>query len=50
MHDADGKFPCDNLSDEANLGHDLFYGRNDSGHNVPLKNAGCAACHNNKAR
>ena len=47
--DADGKFPCDNLSDEANLGHDLFYGRNDSGLNVPLaRNAGCSACHNNK--
>ena len=29
--DADDKFPCDNLSDEADLGHDLFYGRNDTG-------------------
>ena len=46
--DADGEFPCDNLSDEANLGHDLFYGRNDSGLNDPLKNARCSACHNNK--
>ena len=45
--DADGKFPCDNLSDAANLGHDLFFNRNDSGQNVSLKNAGCAACHNN---
>jgi cytochrome c peroxidase len=61
--DEDNKFPCDNLSNEANLGHDLFYGRNDSGLNrlvpnpragqpgqpaeIPL-NAGCAACHNNK--
>jgi cytochrome c peroxidase len=48
--DADHKFPCDNLSAAANLGHDLFYGRNDSGQNVPLKNAGCSACHNNKGR
>lgn len=31
--DADNKFPCDNLSAEANLGHDLWYGRNDSGKN-----------------
>jgi cytochrome c peroxidase len=51
--DEDHKFPCDNLDDEANLGHDLFYGRNDSGLNTGgpnggLKNAGCAACHNNK--
>jgi cytochrome c peroxidase len=46
--DVDRRFPCDNLSDEANLGHDLFYGRNDSGLNVPLKDANCSACHNNK--
>lgn len=35
--DKDGKFPCDNLSDEANRGHDLFYGK-----------ALCSGCHNNK--
>ena len=51
--DRNGKFPCDNLRPEANLGHDLFYGRNDTGNNTggpdgALKNAGCAACHNNK--
>jgi cytochrome c peroxidase len=46
--DADGVFPCDNLSAEANLGHDLFYGRNDTGLNDPIVNAGCAGCHNNK--
>jgi cytochrome c peroxidase len=46
--DGDGVFPCDNLSDEANLGHDLFYGRNDTGLNNPLVNAGCSICHNNK--
>jgi cytochrome c peroxidase len=46
--DDDGVFPCDNLSDEADLGHDLFYGRNDSGLNDPLVNAGCSLCHNNK--
>jgi len=60
--DDDGKFPCDNLSPEANLGHDIFYGRNDTGKNrdvtttnpftgqeqtAPL-NAGCTGCHNNK--
>ena len=53
IKDADGKFPCDNLSAEANLGHDIFYGRNDTGENrlvegrrgpAPL-NAGCTTCH-----
>lgn len=60
--DGDGHFPCDNLSDEANLGHDLFYGRNDSGLNRtvtgpvapnPFGPAGttpkwavCSFCHN----
>lgn len=59
--DHDGVFPCDNLSDEANLGHDLFWGRNDTGRNRfvgtnidPLTgtlttgplNANCAFCHN----
>ena len=31
--DADHKFPCDNLSPEANLGHDIFYGLNTTGRN-----------------
>jgi cytochrome c peroxidase len=43
--------PFTSLTDQENLGHDLFYGRNDSGLNkgnggLP-KNANCAACHNN---
>jgi cytochrome c peroxidase len=42
---ADGKFPLAGLTDQENLGHDLFYGRNDSGLNPTLKNAGCTACH-----
>jgi cytochrome c peroxidase len=59
---ADGNlaFPCANLSPEANLGHDIFYGVNTTGKNRiadifnpftgvtapgPL-NANCAACHN----
>ena len=48
--------PFSTLTEQENLGHDLFYGRNDSGLNrlvpgrpggplVP-KNAGCAVCHN----
>lgn len=58
--DADGRFPCDNLTDEENLGHDIFYGLNDTGNNrsrppitpgppgrpeAPVA-AGCPACHN----
>ncbi len=37
-----GKFPCANLSLEANRGHDLFF--------TPIAQggAGCSACHNNK--
>ncbi|MDI1481723.1 cytochrome c peroxidase [Polyangium sp. y55x31] len=38
--------PFSNLTPEENLGHDLFYGRNDSGLNPGLKNASCARCHN----
>ena len=43
-------FPCAGLSDQANLGHDIFYGLNTTGrnrlvNNVPL-NANCAVCHN----
>jgi hypothetical protein len=46
-------FPLAGLTDQENLGHDLFYGRNDSGMNTggpdgAPKNAGCVACHNNK--
>lgn len=56
--DADGEFPCDNLSDEANLGHDIFYGVNTTGNNrivfgprpfAPAtgpKWAFCSFCHN----
>jgi cytochrome c peroxidase len=54
--DADGVFPCDNLEEvegDPNLGHDIFYGRNDTGRNRPsvgpipgFLNAGCAICHN----
>jgi cytochrome c peroxidase len=44
--DADGVFPCDNLSPAANLGHDLFFGLNTSGRNPGPKNANCARCHN----
>jgi cytochrome c peroxidase len=54
--------PFTSLTDQENLGHDLFYGRNDTGRNrlVPNpfaifggpalapKNANCAVCHNNK--
>jgi len=50
-----GVFPLPNLTDQENLGRDLFYGKNDSGLNrlvdngkgalVP-KNASCATCHN----
>jgi len=38
--------PITTLTPEENLGHDLFYGRNDSGLNPELKDANCAACHN----
>ncbi|MDC3959545.1 cytochrome-c peroxidase [Polyangium jinanense] len=38
--------PFSSLTPEENLGHDLFYGRNDSGQNPDLKNARCALCHN----
>ncbi|MDI3283784.1 cytochrome c peroxidase [Polyangium sp. 15x6] len=38
--------PFSNLTPEENLGHDLFYGRNDSGLNPGLKNANCGRCHN----
>jgi cytochrome c peroxidase len=44
--DADHKFPCDNMTDAENQGHDLFYGVT-SDLNPDGKNAGCAACHNN---
>ena len=48
-------FPLPNLTNQENLGRDLFYGRNDSGLNrlvnngsggLTPKNAGCSACHN----
>jgi cytochrome c peroxidase len=44
--DADHKFPCENMTDLENQGHDLFYGVA-SNLNPGGKNAGCAACHNN---
>jgi cytochrome c peroxidase len=49
--EADGRFPLAGLTDQENLGHDLFYGRNDTGQNTGgpngrPKNANCAACHN----
>ncbi|WAK01532.1 cytochrome-c peroxidase [Methylobacter sp. YRD-M1] len=47
--DADKKFPLDGFTDQENLGHDLFYGRNDSGRNPEGKNAGCSECHNSGA-
>jgi cytochrome c peroxidase len=49
----DPTFPVDGLTPQENLGHDLFYGRNDTGQNRivtgpfgtgPL-NANCAVCH-----
>jgi len=59
--DWDKKFPLEGFSDEENLGHDIFYGTNDSGLNrdVPTAvfsrgtvnrplNAGCAKCHANE--
>jgi len=48
--DADKKFPLKGLTAQENLGHDLFYGRNDSGQNPAGKNAGCAVCHNSGVR
>jgi Cytochrome c peroxidase len=54
--ERDGAFPLKYLTFQENLGHDLFYGLNDTGRNrlvpdpndpskqVP-KNAQCAACH-----
>ncbi|MRG95082.1 cytochrome c peroxidase [Polyangium spumosum] len=47
--DAQGRevlaLPFSSLTPEENLGHDLFYGRNDSGLNPELKAARCNACH-----
>ena len=40
-----GEFPLAGLSNEENLGHDLFYGIT-SPLNPTGKNANCAACHN----
>jgi cytochrome c peroxidase len=44
VDDTPGQFPLVGLTDQENLGHDLFYGKvselNPSG-----KNANCAACH-----
>jgi cytochrome c peroxidase len=44
--DADHKFPCDNMTETENEGHDLFYGVT-SNLNPEGKNALCAGCHNN---
>jgi len=48
--DLDRKFPLDGFTDEENLGHDLFYGTNESGRNNgepngSPKNARCSVCH-----
>lgn len=45
--DADGLFPLDGLTDQENLGHDLFYGIT-SALNPGGTDANCSACHNNK--
>ncbi|GLI33911.1 cytochrome-c peroxidase [Desulforhabdus amnigena] len=42
--EADGKFPLGGLTDQENLGHDLFYGVT-SLLNPTGKSAGCAGCH-----
>jgi cytochrome c peroxidase len=47
--DADHKFPlivAGENTDQINLGHDLFYNRNDSGLNPNQKRANCRFCHN----
>lgn len=57
--DRDGKFPCENLTDQENLGHDIFFGVNTTGRNrfrIPIipgsgdspapVAAGCSVCHN----
>lgn len=44
--DPEKRFPLVGLSGEENLGHDLFYGLNDTGKNPTGKNANCALCHN----
>lgn len=49
--DPDGKFPLEDFTPEENLGHDLFYGLNDTGRNTGGRNGGpknarCTACHN----
>lgn len=49
--DADstpGQFPLQALSDEENLGHDLFFGLT-SDLNPDGKNANCALCHNSES-
>jgi len=43
-NDADGAFPLDDLTDEENLGHDLFYGET-SDLNPTGVDAGCWNCH-----
>ena len=44
--DGDGLFPCDNFTAAENLGHDIFYGLNDTGRNTAQTSAGCPVCHN----
>jgi cytochrome c peroxidase len=48
--ETDGAFPLGGFTDQENLGHDLFYGTNESGLNTggpggAPKNARCAGCH-----
>jgi cytochrome c peroxidase len=49
-NETDGAFPLVGFTDQENLGHDLFYGTNESGLNNGgpggrPKNARCAGCH-----
>ena len=51
VDDDDGEFPLEDFTDQENFGHDLFYGKNDSGLNTGgpegnPKQARCNTCHN----
>jgi len=51
LNDDNGTFPLRGFTSQENFGHDLFYGRNDSGlnggpGNPPAKQAFCSLCHN----
>jgi len=48
-NDEDGKFPLDGLTDQENLGHDIFYGQPSALNKRPdggFANANCFMCHN----